>query len=134
AGVLALAAAAAIAVYYFEQRGESPSVVAERSIGAAPEEPAVSDEGPVSDEEAARAPTFDVIRVEPTGDMVAAGRSGPEAAVEVLVDREVRASAQATPEGEWAAMVAGLPIGTHDVLLRAKLRGGGEWIEGDHAA
>jgi nucleoid-associated protein YgaU len=47
------------------------------------------------------APTFDVLRAEPSGDLIAAGRAQPNATVRVLANEQVIGTAQADVEGEW---------------------------------
>ena len=69
-------------------------------------------------------PSFDVARVEPTGDAVFAGRAEPHARVELLADGRRMAEATANRDGEWA-VVLGTPLaaGDHLVTLRAKTDG-----------
>jgi nucleoid-associated protein YgaU len=64
-------------------------------------------------------PTFDVVRVEPSGDTVIAGLAAPEARVEVLDGAEPVATAEANERGEWALVLeTPLPPGTHDLAIR----------------
>jgi nucleoid-associated protein YgaU len=64
-------------------------------------------------------PTFDVVRVEPTGDTVVAGLADPNAKVEVLDGAAAIASAEANERGEWAlALDNALTPGTHDLAIR----------------
>ncbi len=64
-------------------------------------------------------PTFDIVRVEPSGDAVVAGRAEPGSAVEVLDGAAPVATAQADDRGDWA-MALGAPLkpGTHDLAIR----------------
>lgn len=64
-------------------------------------------------------PTFDVVRVEPTGEAVIAGQAAPEAKVEILDGTTTIATAEANEAGEWAMAVdKPLPPGSHDLALR----------------
>jgi hypothetical protein len=64
-------------------------------------------------------PSFDVVRVEPTGDAVVAGQAEPQAKVEVLDGAATIATAEANENGEWAlALDKPLPPGTHDLAVR----------------
>jgi nucleoid-associated protein YgaU len=64
-------------------------------------------------------PSFDIVRVEPTGETVIAGTAEPEAMVEVLDGPEPVASAEANDRGEWALVLeTPLPPGTHDLGIR----------------
>ncbi len=65
------------------------------------------------------APTFDVVRVEPSGEAVIAGLADPHAKVEVLDGPKAIAKAEANDRGEFAlALEAPLDPGTHDLGLR----------------
>ena len=64
-------------------------------------------------------PTFDVVRVEPSGDTVVAGLAAPNATVEVLDGVAAIATATANDQGEWAlALDSALQPGTHDLGIR----------------
>ncbi|MEJ8572894.1 Ig-like domain-containing protein [Microbaculum marinum] len=65
-------------------------------------------------------PTFDILRVEPTGDLVAAGRAAGRAHVMLLHGDEELESADANAVGEWAIVLnEPLAPGSYDLLLRA---------------
>lgn len=64
-------------------------------------------------------PSFDIVRVEPTGETVLAGVAEPLAMVEVLNGVEPVATAEANERGEWALVLEEpLPPGTHDLGIR----------------
>ncbi len=66
-------------------------------------------------------PSFDVVRVEPSGDVVIAGTAAPGADVEVLDGVATIATAQANAGGEWAlALDQPLSPGTHDLSIRTR--------------
>jgi nucleoid-associated protein YgaU len=64
-------------------------------------------------------PTFDIVRVEPSGDTVVAGQAEPESKVEVLDGADSIATAQADQNGAWAmALDKPLAPGSHDFAIR----------------
>ncbi|MCM5558348.1 LysM peptidoglycan-binding domain-containing protein [Pleomorphomonas sp. JP5] len=64
-------------------------------------------------------PIFDLVRVEPTGDAVIAGRSDPDAKVEILSGKDVVANGKANDTGSWAIVLADpLKPGAHDLSVR----------------
>jgi nucleoid-associated protein YgaU len=65
-------------------------------------------------------PTFDVARIEPTGEAVIAGRAAPGATVELLRDGEVHDRAVADKSGQFVLVPPKLPPGTYDLTLRSK--------------
>lgn len=65
------------------------------------------------------APSFDVVRVEPSGDTVAAGLAEPNSSVEVLDGSTPIGKGEANERGEWAIVVdKPLDPGTHDLSVR----------------
>lgn len=78
---------------------------AETAEGAAPSpeaaEPAA--EAGAAAETSPSAPVFDVVRVEPDGSGLAAGRAAPGSVVEVVVDGKVVATVTAGPDGAFVA-------------------------------
>jgi nucleoid-associated protein YgaU len=65
-------------------------------------------------------PTFDVARIEPTGEAVIAGRAKPGATVELLRNGEVHDRAVADQSGEFVMVPPRLPSGTYDLTLRSR--------------
>ncbi len=65
-------------------------------------------------------PTFDIARIEPTGETVIAGRAAPGATVELLRNGEVHDRAVADQSGQFAMVPPLLPPGTYDLTLRAR--------------
>ncbi|SHK85932.1 Nucleoid-associated protein YgaU, contains BON and LysM domains [Bradyrhizobium lablabi] len=65
-------------------------------------------------------PTFDVARIEPTGEAVIAGRAAPGATVELLRNGELQDHAVADQSGQFVMVPPRLPPGTYDLTLRAK--------------
>ena len=64
-------------------------------------------------------PSFDIIRVEPDGASVLAGRSRPGAEVEVLRDGQPFARTKADEAGNFALVPPVLPPGSHKITLRS---------------
>ena len=71
-------------------------------------------------------PTFDVARIEPTGEAVIAGRAAPGATVELLRNGEVHDRAVADQSGQFVMVPPRLPSGTYDLTLRSKQPDGKE--------
>jgi nucleoid-associated protein YgaU len=65
-------------------------------------------------------PTFDVARIEPSGDAVIAGRATPGATVELLRNGEVHDHVVADQSGQFVMIAPRLPSGTYDLTLRAR--------------
>ncbi|GJD96420.1 LysM peptidoglycan-binding domain-containing protein [Methylobacterium iners] len=65
------------------------------------------------------APSFDIIRVEPNGDAVIAGRGVPNTTVELLRDGQPIARVLIDPSGQFALVPPALPAGNSELTLRA---------------
>ncbi len=67
------------------------------------------------------APSFDVVRIDPDGNMVVAGRAQPGAAVIILDGEEEIARVTADNRGEWVFIpTEAVPPGTRQYSLRAR--------------
>lgn len=94
---------------------------ADEPTGDAPAEAEAlaTDGAPVEGSPAPLVPSFDIVRVEPTGDAVIAGQAEPGAMVELMRGDEPIATAEANERGEWAlALLEPLPPGSHDLSVR----------------
>lgn len=103
--------------------GEGAATAAKSAEGQAAEnkEAAAGADAASADKQAAasEAPSFDVVRVEPTGEAVVAGLAAPKATVEVLDGSTTVGKGEANERGEWAIVVEKpLPPGTHDLSIR----------------
>ena len=103
--------------------GAAPAPQADMPAGPAPRD-AVPTPGAGADAQGRvtatpPAPSFDVVRVEPNGDAVIAGRAAPNATVELLVDGRPVATARADAAGRFAVPPQALPSGGSEVTLRA---------------
>ncbi|MBF9196879.1 LysM peptidoglycan-binding domain-containing protein [Microvirga terrestris] len=101
------------------QTAQSPAPPAQPAPGqqqaaAKPNEvpPAQAKEPPV-------VPSFDVVRVEPDGESVIAGRAAPGATIELLRGDQVHARAAADASGLFAIVPPPLPPGSHQVVLQS---------------
>ncbi len=65
-------------------------------------------------------PTFDIARIEPTGEAVIAGRAAPGATVELLRNGKLYDQAVADQSGQFAMVPPRLSPGTYDLTLRSK--------------
>lgn len=66
-----------------------------------------------------RSPTFDIARIEPSGEAVVAGRAAPNSTVELLEDGKVHGRAVANGSGEFVIVPLRLPPGTYRLALRS---------------
>ena len=63
-------------------------------------------------------PTFDIVRVEPSGEAVVAGRAAPGAPVKLMASGEVVGEAVASANGEWVIVLEKpLPKGASDLSI-----------------
>jgi len=85
----------------------SPAAAIEKPAAAAPQIAA-----PIK-------PQFDVVRVEPTGETVAAGRAEPKSKVTLLASGKPVGEAEADAAGQFVIIPAPLPAGDHLFSLRA---------------
>lgn len=140
-GTIAILGAAAVAVvavllgvlYWETREASAPQVQASAAapqIQAAPPKPASNggQSAPAAapkPAEAAKAadaplpPSFDVVRVEPDGESVIAGRAAPGATIELLRGDHVHARAAADASGLFAIVPPPLPIGSHQIVLQS---------------
>ena len=102
--------------WYFSQQ---------QDVAAVPEAPAVSEPAPNTVapmpedlKQGATRPTFDVVRVEPTGDAIVAGRAEPGSDVELLANGGVIDRTKANEAGEFVMMPPPLQPGSHELVLR----------------
>lgn len=90
---------------------ENPDDAAAEPAATATETAAAADE---------QAPTFDVLRVEPDGSTVIAGRAEPEATVEIVDGDKVITSTKAGESGDFVAILDDpLPAGDHQLVLKS---------------
>ena len=84
---------------------------------AAPAPAATPEPAPTN---AAQVPTFDVLRVEPDGSAVIAGKAAPGSKLEIVNNGQVIAQTTVQGSGDFAAVLDNpLPAGDHEIILRA---------------
>jgi nucleoid-associated protein YgaU len=86
---------------------------------AAAKPPAPSEAPQAQAKEAPVVPSFDLVRVEPDGESVIAGRAAPGATIELLRGDQVHARAAADASGLFAIVPPPLPPGSHQVVLQS---------------
>lgn len=146
-GTIAVLGGAAVAVVavllgvLYWERSETPAPA--QSASVAPAQPAPAGQGgsspvasgqsaaqPAPKAEAAKgqdakpadapvAPSFDVVRIEPDGESVIAGRAAPGATIELLRGDLVHARAAADASGLFAIVPPPLPPGSHQIALQS---------------
>lgn len=121
---LALALAVGLILGLVVFKGEEPP--APETAAVAPEEAAPEEAAaPPGEEEEALGqikPTFDIVRVGPTGDAVIAGRAAPGAVVTVRDGDKELGTVQADERGEWVLLPSEpLAGGTHELSVTATL-------------
>lgn len=73
---------------------------------------------------AIEAPSFDIVRVEPTGELVVGGRGEPGAEMTLLDDGKVLDRAKVGSNGQFAMVPPSLKPGAHNLTLSMKLADG----------
>lgn len=97
-----------------------PSVTPAGPEGAAASKPAETSAPSAAAAKDILAPSFDVVRAEPDGSIVIAGKAAPNSKVEIVVGAEVIGNATAGPEGDFAvALDQNLKPGNHQIVLRS---------------
>jgi len=84
----------------------------------APERPA-PERAPAPPAEGAAVPSFDIVRVEPSGESVIAGRAAAGATVELMRNGTVHARVVSDPAGLFAFVPPPLPAGSHEIVLHS---------------
>ncbi|MDZ3838112.1 MAG: Ig-like domain-containing protein [Rhodospirillales bacterium] len=116
AGVLVVAAALGLNHFLFNDQGTETSRDA-----TAPQAGADGASAPAGDVSGAERPSFDVVRVNPQGDAVMAGRAAPGSTVTVLDGERVVGKVRADENGEWVFVPEEeLPPGERRLTLRVE--------------
>ncbi|MBV1706696.1 MAG: LysM peptidoglycan-binding domain-containing protein [Hyphomicrobiales bacterium] len=98
---------AALAPVARPQPAPAPAPVAKPAAPAEAAQPAMD------------APKFDIVRVEPSGDAVVAGRAAPGADVTLIDNGKKLASVKADANGQFVMLPKALPQGSHVLALSA---------------
>ncbi|WP_162901460.1 hypothetical protein [Breoghania sp. L-A4] len=98
-----------------ENSGKGADTTAEKTVAAAD-----LDAGAEPGKTQSVLPTFDIVRIEPTGDAVVAGLSEPKAVVALVANGAVVGKTTANTSGEWAIVLSKpLEPGDYDVAIQA---------------
>lgn len=101
--------------------GETPAAGEAAPVGTQTQETAKADATPVDTAAALVMPSFDLLRVEPDGSTVIAGRGQPNSKLEIKSGETVVATVDVGPEGDFAAVLdQPLAAGDHQLTLSAK--------------
>jgi LysM domain-containing protein len=101
-----------------------PTATQQAALPPAADTQAAAASSPASPAETA-APSFDVVRVDPAGALVMAGRAASGSEVTVTSNGEVIGTGTADENGEWVILPSNpIPTGNHELGLSAKLPDG----------
>ncbi|MCH7550379.1 MAG: LysM peptidoglycan-binding domain-containing protein [Proteobacteria bacterium] len=121
-GGAAIAAAIAVNVFLWQDEVVETAATQPASEKAAPGDPA---KGPEDGPAGTRRPSFDVLRVEPGGDAVMAGRAKPGSTVVIIADGKPIGEVTADGRGEWVFVpTAQLKPGSRELSLEMRFPGG----------
>ncbi|MFQ5940026.1 MAG: Ig-like domain-containing protein, partial [Alphaproteobacteria bacterium] len=125
-GIVVLAAAIGLNFLLIDRDAVDKKTAGPQEAPAAPEAPPpASQEKPLAAPDLAKrpvAPSFDIVRINPEGDTVIAGRAAPGAEVTIRDGGKVIGKVTADKRGEWVLVPAEpLPPGTRRLSLSAKL-------------
>ena len=102
----------------------APTATQQAAVPPAADSQAAAAASPTSQPEVA-APSFDVVRVDPAGALVMAGRAASGSEVTVTSNGQVIGTGTADENGEWVILPSSpIPTGNHELALSAKLPDG----------
>jgi hypothetical protein len=97
----------------------TPQPAQAQAPGQGEAKPAAPAQAAKKPDEPPLSPSFDVVRVEPNGDSVIAGRAAPGATIELLRGDQVHARGVADASGLFAIVPPALPPGSHQIVLQS---------------
>jgi len=110
---------------------QAPAPEAPKVAEAAPETPKAVEqpvepivETPAPQEKTITPPSFDTVRVEPTGEVVVAGRGEPDSTVTLMIDGKPSETADLKETGQFVVIPPALKPGAHSLSLSMKLADG----------
>ena len=104
---------------------QAPAPEAPKVAEAAPETPnAVETPAPAPQEKTITPPSFDTVRVEPTGEVVVAGRGEPDSTVTLMINGKPSETADLKETGQFVVIPPALKPGAHSLSLSMKLADG----------
>lgn len=86
-------------------------------VSAPAPKPQQNASAPKADEAVETVPEFDIVRVEPTGEIVVAGRAAPNALIVLMRGENQHDTASADASGHFAMAPKALPPGAHELRL-----------------
>lgn len=120
AGAVAVVAIAAAVGFYYPRLGVAPKAVSPKAPAASAAATAPPHAAPATPTPAPSPPSFDIVKVDPNGHAVIAGRASPGAQVQVLADGTSIGAVTADANGEWVLMPdSALAPGDHQLSLEA---------------
>ena len=122
--VVGIAVLAAAGIYLYQHHGHRPSgdekMAKSETPPPAPQKPAESKPAESAPAKPISVPTFDIVRIEPTGEGVMAGRAEPGWTISLESDGTKIAETTADDEGAWTIVLEKpLATGDHSLALRA---------------
>lgn len=103
----------------------APSQQDKQETAAVVAPPAVKSDPPAAPKaETSLIPVFDIVRLEPNGDLVVAGRAGPKAVVTLIMDGKDWDRATTDETGQFAMTPKSLAKGPHQLSLVARMPDG----------
>ena len=110
---------------------QAPAPEAPKVAEAAPETPKAVEqpvepivETPAPQEKTITPPSFDTVRVEPTGEVVVAGRGEPDSTVTLMINGKPSETADLKETGQFVVIPPALKPGAHSLSLSMKLADG----------
>ena len=103
-----------------DQKSETPPVAALQPVPK-------TDQVATGKVEMSLIPSFDIVRLEPNGDLVVAGRAGAKAIVTLIMDGKDWDKASTDETGQFAMTPKSLSQGPHQLSLVAKMPDGKEY-------
>ena len=122
--VVGIAVLAAAGIYLYQHHGHRPSgdekMAKSETPPPAPQKPAESKPAESAPAKPISVPTFDIVRIEPTGEGVMAGRAEPGWTISLESNGTKIAETTADDEGAWTIVLEKpLATGDHSLALRA---------------
>ena len=124
--VLGLVATALIGILAYLSVSSKPTMPVEKLVADAPPPPVAPEapKQPVAAAPSITPPSFDVVRVEPTGELVVGGRGEPSSEMTLLSDGKPLDAAKVGSNGQFAMVPEPLTPGSHDLALSMKMADG----------
>ncbi|WP_243367708.1 LysM peptidoglycan-binding domain-containing protein [Microvirga solisilvae] len=99
-----------------QQQSSAPQPMPPKTLPPKAPEPKAAETKPA---QAPIVPSFDLVRIEPNGESVIAGRAAPGATIELMRGDQVHARGVADASGLFAIVPPALPPGSHQVVLQS---------------